>query len=60
MPEVQQQVYIGVWELLYDLGRALPRDEFMELKKREKDLKLHPVAKQALIAHVLEVRRVGG
>lgn len=55
MPEVQRSVYISVWELLYDLGRTLPRDEFMELKNREKDLKLHPVAKQALVAHVLEV-----
>ncbi|XP_050734700.1 uncharacterized protein LOC127007579 [Eriocheir sinensis] len=54
MPEVKQQVYISVWELLYDLGRALPRDEFMELKKREKELKLHPVARQALLAHVSE------
>ncbi|KAK8374754.1 hypothetical protein O3P69_012488, partial [Scylla paramamosain] len=54
MPEVQRQVYLSVWDLLYDLGRALPKDEFLEMKKREKQLHLHPVAKQALATHVLE------
>ncbi|XP_045127170.1 uncharacterized protein LOC123513840 [Portunus trituberculatus] len=54
MPEVQRQVYLSVWDLLYDLGRSLSKDKFLEMKKREKQLYLHPVAKQALATHVLE------
>ncbi|XP_047498103.1 uncharacterized protein LOC125045073 isoform X1 [Penaeus chinensis] len=54
MPEVQQQVYIIAWSLLYDTGRSLPHQEFLDLKKREEELHLEPVAKEALLAHVLE------
>nr|XP_027238375.1 uncharacterized protein LOC113829402 [Penaeus vannamei] len=46
MPEVQQQVYFIAWSLLYDTGRSLPHQEFLDLKKREEQLVLEPVAKE--------------
>ncbi|KAG7155664.1 hypothetical protein Hamer_G016041 [Homarus americanus] len=54
MPEVQYQVYLNVWSLLYDIGRSLSHEEYLELKKKEDELNLDPMAKDALLAHVLE------
>ncbi|XP_076054554.1 uncharacterized protein LOC143033237 [Oratosquilla oratoria] len=54
MPEVQLQVYLTVWSLLYDTGRSLPHDHFLELRKKEDQLVLDAQAKKALMDHVLE------
>ncbi|XP_068241422.1 uncharacterized protein [Palaemon carinicauda] len=54
MPELKFQVYLTVWSLLYDTGRGLSQEEFLKLKEREDELILEPVAKKALLDHVLE------
>ncbi|XP_066977413.1 uncharacterized protein [Macrobrachium rosenbergii] len=54
MPEIQFQVYLTVWSLLYDIGRGLSQEEFLKFKKKENELSLEPVAKKALLKHVLE------
>lgn len=54
MPEVQFQVYLNVWSLLYDMGRSLPHKEYLALKEKEDELVLEKVAQEALVAHVLE------
>ncbi|XP_071530297.1 uncharacterized protein [Panulirus ornatus] len=54
MPEVQHLVYLTVWSLLYDMGRSLPREEYLKLKEKEEQLVLEPVVKEALTSQVLE------
>nr|XP_053643294.1 uncharacterized protein LOC128696178 [Cherax quadricarinatus] len=54
MPEVQRQVNLSVWSLLFDISRTLPHEEYLQLKKKEDRLFLDPVARAALLSHVLE------
>nr|XP_045604924.1 uncharacterized protein LOC123762456 [Procambarus clarkii] len=54
MPEVQRLVYLGVWSLLFEIGRSLPQEQYLELKKEEDRLVLDRVAREALLSQMLE------
>ncbi|CAL4176335.1 unnamed protein product, partial [Meganyctiphanes norvegica] len=54
MPEVQEQVYIAMWSLLYDMGRSLEADQLRSLRAKEDQLALEPQQMDALFDHVME------
>ena len=54
-PVVQGEVYLEIWGLLFDMARDLSPEEYLELQEKESSLVLEETAKQALMAHVLEV-----
>lgn len=55
LPTVEREVFICVWELLYDWGRDLPPEQFKDMQKREGKLQMDSDAKEILSAQMLEV-----
>ena len=56
IPVVQMEVFISVWELLYDWGKNLSVEEYKDLQKRERDLYMDDDSKESLTMFLFKVR----